>query len=561
MYFCLRAPLPLNVNPFIQLTSTEEKDINARLSTLIWSSLRYREALNNQSLEPDVFHLGTVTDKSWFKMLASFAPRSFAYALPYLFNGYPLDMSQHQRMFGGARIPHKYRDEYRQNKHSRHIVVMHNDNVYLVNVLNQDGTIATPEAIREALDTISNDKCGTGVPIGIFTSEERNHWADIRAYLESNPKNRENLDAIDSALFAVSLDNQEPQTHEERGHQFLHNHGRNRWFDKSFSLLGAKGGDVAVHFEHSWGDGVCVVRYAEEIFADQKNVPSARSGGSIDSPVKLEWDLDDKISQSLQKSEDTFRKVADSLQLKTIVYEKYGKNQLKKFRISPDAIAQLAIQLGHYRLHNKIVATYESASTAGFKGGRTETIRSATTEATKFVESMCDPSVDASQRADLLREAATIHNQISTEAKTGKGVDRHLFALANISKNLSLRSTLQEKGLSGDELEEAMKLGGGDHLPQGVDPSSLPSIFQDAAWQKINHVILSTSTLASAAIEGGGFGPVVPDGYGIGYGVRDQQMGFNVSTYRGDAPELAESIGVALDDIMTTLTSAPSADS
>ena len=168
---------------------------------------------------------------------------------------------------------------------------------------------------------------------------------------------------------------------------------------------------------------------------------------------------------------------------------------------------------------------------------------------------MCDPSVDASQRADLLRlnsfdkkildfllflthsfscfrEAATIHNQISTEAKTGKGVDRHLFALANISKNLSLRSTLQEKGLSGDELEEAMKLGGGDHLPQGVDPSSLPSIFQDAAWQKINHVILSTSTLASAAIEGGGFGPVVPDGYGIGYGVRDQQMGFNVSTYR-----------------------------
>ena len=100
------------------------------------------------------------------------------------------------------------------------------------------------------------------------------------------------------------------------GHQFLHNHGRNRWFDKSFSLLGAKGGDVAVHFEHSWGDGVCVVRYAEEIFADQKNVPSARSGGSIDSPVKLEWDLDDKISQSLQKSEDTFRKVADSLQLK-----------------------------------------------------------------------------------------------------------------------------------------------------------------------------------------------------------------------------------------------------
>ena len=79
------------------------------------------------------------------------------------------------------------------------------------------------------------------------------------------------------------------------------------------------------------------------------------------------------------------------------LYEKYGKNQLKKYQISPDAVAQLgdflfplspllfslwkkeskvyqqishissAFQLGHFRLHNKIVATYESASTAGFK--------------------------------------------------------------------------------------------------------------------------------------------------------------------------------------------------
>lgn len=64
----------------------------------------------------------------------------------------------------------------------------------------------------------------------------------------------------------------------------------------------------------------------------------------------------------------------------------------------------------------------------------------------------------------------------------GQGFDRHLLALRNLS---------QEIGRT-------------------------PAIFQDQAYAKINHNILSTSTLASPAVVIGGFGPVVKDGYGIG---------------------------------------------
>ena len=39
-------------------------------------------------------------------------------------------------------------------------------------------------------------------------------------------------------------------------------------------------------------------------------------------------------------------------------------------------------------------------------------------------------------------------------------------------------------------------------------------------------------SLSDRYFAGGGFGPVVADGYGIGYGVRDDVMGFNISTYR-----------------------------
>lgn len=43
-----------------------------------------------------------------------------------------------------------------------------------------------------------------------------------------------------------------------------------------------------------------------------------------------------------------------------------------------------------------------------------------------------------------------------------------------------------------------------------------PTIFQDPAYSAINYNILSTSTLSSPDVLAGGFGPVVPDGYGIG---------------------------------------------
>ena len=53
--------------------------------------------------------------------------------------------------------------------------------------------------------------------------------------------------------------------------------------------------------------------------------------------------------------------------------------------------------------------------------------------------------------------------------------------------------------------------------------------MKSADRRKILKIILSLSLFLSL---GGGFGPVVADGYGIGYGVRDDVMGFNISTYR-----------------------------
>lgn len=41
-----------------------------------------------------------------------------------------------------------------------------------------------------------------------------------------------------------------------------------RWFDKSISLIIAEDGTAGVHFEHSWGDGVAVLRFFNDIYED-----------------------------------------------------------------------------------------------------------------------------------------------------------------------------------------------------------------------------------------------------------------------------------------------------
>jgi hypothetical protein len=54
-------------------------------------------------------------------------------------------------------------------------------------------------------------------------------------------------------------------------------------------------------------------------------------------------------------------------------------------------------------------------------------------------------------------------------------------------------------------------------LPQGTGVRSVGGGVQ--TYQKLSKIILSTSTLASPALDAGGFGPVNRDCYGIGYGI------------------------------------------
>ena len=69
-----------------------------------------------------------------------------------------------------------------------------------------------------------------------------------------------------------------------------------------------------------------------------------------------------------------------------------NKQSLKQAQVSPDGFLQMSFQLAYYRLYGKTVSTYESASTAAFKHGRTECIRSASVDSAQFTKVFSDPA-------------------------------------------------------------------------------------------------------------------------------------------------------------------------
>ena len=107
------------------------------------------------------------------------------------------------------------------------------------------------------------------------------------------------------------------------------------------------GGHAAVNFEHSWGDGVAVLRYFEEIYKDRKHqLPSCQP--TMEGVQRLEADLSPDVQEGVASSLEQVKDTCSTLSMDTLQYKRFGKDLLKKMKLSPDAVLQLAIQVSYY---------------------------------------------------------------------------------------------------------------------------------------------------------------------------------------------------------------------
>ena len=210
--------------------------------------------------------------------------------------------------------------------------------------------------------------------------------------------------------------------------------------------------------------------------------------------------------------------LASTHRLASVSFTEYGRSTVKRWGVSPDAWAQLALQLAWDRIMcgRRCVAVYEPAHTRAFQGGRTETIRAVSQASVEWVGVMRGPVVaDPSVAWAFLRRAASEHSARTHRASAGLGVDRHLFGLRQVLAAVSHATAGQE--VPGD-------------FPEARELLAHPLVARSSRW------VVSTSNISAPPVMNWGWGEVESDGVGVAYSVLDSGFQFNIVARADVAP-------------------------
>lgn len=505
---------------------------------LYWAYLEYRESLVlnvtylfsfNQPAIPGVGQMARAAHIC--RAAAEFRDLLVTRQLPVDAMPKPLCMEMYKFMFNTYRAPIHQRDEMRIYKYLdySHIVVMVRGFFFRLDLFtgSRDRLLMTANEIEQQLQAIWNASralptaacCPGSGPapngfsfqsVGLLTTEHRDVWASEYAhFMGLSKRNRQNWKLVESAMFVLCLDDVSPADYTDYNHKLWHSDGRNRCFDKSVQWVVFPDGQAGYIGEHSGMDGTVALSLVDHVcersqMLAQETKPSAAAVASIDLPAPLTFDVDERLVQSMGRAQENLCRLVRRFELEILRFRSFGKNFIKQAKVSPDAFCQLAIHIAYYKIWGRMSPCYESAMTRAFSCGRTETGRTCTEEAAAYVKthvaalSQTSPpsSSDARTRFDLFRVACARHSEIMKDASNAQGVDRHMLG---------------------------MKLIAAEH---GI---SLPVLYSDPIYQKSGCWTLSTSQVTSPYFEAG-FGAVVPEGYGVCYSVRNDELHFKIST-------------------------------
>jgi len=434
----------------------------------------------------------------------------------------PLCMYGFGLLFGATRVPQVGRDQLETNFKRRHIVVLCNHQVFRVEAMTPDGRAISPDKLEAILEQIkAKAESQPGDPdsdVGVLTAQERDSWAKLRAAIaESGEPNRATLEAIDDCLFAIALDSTNcTNAHEVSQRMLSGGDGTTRWFDKH-NIIATADGALGMNFDHTFGDGLTWNRMLSEVWADINGTRSpfaalpAADDAFAGSWSQLNWELPAAVKSEMRSARRKAADLAGDVDFYSLEFGDFGRNRMKEMKMSPDAVCQMAFQLAFARLHGKPAAVYESCAMKNFFHGRTETIRSCTTDMAAMMKTFLNDGTDDAKRA-ALQAAAKTHVEVAKGAKAAvagpyQGVDRHLHAMKCLAA---------ERGVK---------------VPFYEDPMYAAS----ATWR------LSTSNVTAPFIRLFGFGPVTGNGYGLGYMTQPESVPVNVSSFKSGQTDATRS--------------------
>ncbi|KAJ0304207.1 hypothetical protein COL5a_005341 [Colletotrichum fioriniae] len=569
-------PVVLNLNPFFLLEDDPTPARNnqvTRAASLVVSALEFVRAVRKEELPPD-------TVKGQPLCMYQYS-RLFGTARVPTENGCQIEQDPESKHIIVMCHGQFYWFDVLDDNHD--LIMSEKDvSINLQTIIDDAAQTPIQDAAKGALGVLSteNRKIWSGLR-DVLTREEGSNNADC-------------LGIVDSALFVLCLDYTEPVDADalcgnmlcgtslvEKGVQI--GTCTNRWYDK-LQIIVCKNGSAGINFEHTGVDGHTVLRFASDVYTDTilrfartingqaptlwattSPDPAKRdpdSFGEVNTtPHKLEWDMNPELSVAVRFAETRLADLIEQNEFKTLDFKHYGKNFMTSMGFSPDAFVQMAFQAAYYGLYGRVECTYEPAMTKIFLHGRTEAIRSVSDESVNFVQTFWADN-PAEHKVEALRKACQRHVNSTRECAKAEGCDRHLYALfctwqRSMDDELSGSSNgysspidaLSEQdvsesavgspgrdsvlSLNGAELQSSSTgraRGDSTNSRNGNNQASMPQIFADSGWDKLNNTIMSTSNCGNPSLRQFGFGPTSGDGFGIGYIIKDESISICVSS-------------------------------
>ncbi|KAH9361507.1 hypothetical protein HPB48_021876 [Haemaphysalis longicornis] len=342
---------------------------------------------------------------------------------PEMMGKHPLDMSQYQKIFSTCRVPAPNRDKletyFLSKDPPRHVLVVHNNEFFAVEVFDSQGNPYNENQILQQLHEVVSMSAVPGCGVGVLTTEHRDVWARAFEELCQNPRNANCVELIKRAILVVCLD-QKLKIREPYevacAYQMLlgGRHGENaanRWCDKTVQLIVGEDGYTGLLYEHSPSEGPPVAMMVDHCYKYiDKKEGFPTSCKPVDTvPKKLQFEPSERTIADIKEASTSLSRLTEDLDLFIFKFKGYGKEFIKSCQLSPDSYVQMAMQLAYYKIHKEPGATYESASTRKFIHGRTETIRSTSSDSVAFCKSFESSSSGLAEKVQSLRKAVQNH--------------------------------------------------------------------------------------------------------------------------------------------------------
>lgn len=255
----------------------------------------------------------------------------------------------------------------------------------------------------------------------------------------------------------------------------------------TYELAADDSGWAALLVEHSTVDGATLVQTVADIQAElaRDGAGEGRDVGNR-APQELNW------TRNLPAPEHE----PPRLEIRRV-----ARPRPRNMKLSADAYAQLVMTVAQLAAYGRVRAVYEAVDMREYAAGRTECLRPVTPAAVAFARALLAGSAD---RAGL-QAALDAHRDWVKACKTGRGVDRHLWALGWTAQQL------------------------------GEDPEFL----RDPGLAAARTDFLSTTSIGSdAQVVRYAFAPATQDGFGVCYTPLEDAVEYTVTFGAGaERPE------------------------